>query len=226
MAGKNPLSGLLGRSPIGPIQEHMENVDRTAALLPALFGAAAAGDWATAADLDKQIAAAEAAADKLKHSIRRHLPKSLFMPVPRADLLELVASQDRIATTAQKISATVVWRKQRFPAQVQTGVDELAVASAATSQQALIAIQELDELLEVGFTGAEVKRVEAMLRELSRMERRAQRLTGSLRSALLPLEAGLPPVDAVFCYETVSGLGALADNAKAVGDRLQILLAR
>jgi predicted phosphate transport protein (TIGR00153 family) len=150
--------------------------------------------------------AAEKTADKLKRSVRRHLPKSLFLPVPRSDLLSLVAIQDQVANTAKDIS--------------------MIVMGAATSQQALVAIQELDELLEVGFSGREVTRVEGMLKELDKLERGTDKLAVSLRAKLFRMEQELPPVDVMFYYRVLSLLGTVADDAETVGDRLQILMAK
>ncbi len=71
MAGKNPLSSLLGRSPIGPIQEHMQVVNASAQLLRDLFTAASAENWQSVKEIDREIIAAKANADKLRQSIRK-----------------------------------------------------------------------------------------------------------------------------------------------------------
>lgn len=226
MAGGNLLGNLFGRSPIGPIQEHMQIADEAAQLLPALFQAAALDDWDKAKEVHKEITQAEKAADKIKLSVRRHLPKSLFLPVPRSDLLGLVTIQDAVANTAKDIAVLVIGRKMRFPDGLQSGVIEFVDACIATSHQALKAIQELDELLEVGFTGREVKRVESMLKDLDKLERRTDKMAVSLRSKLFKLESELPPVDVMFYYRVLSLLGTLADEAETVGDRLQILMAK
>ena len=226
MAGTHILGNLFGRSPIGPIQEHMQVANSAAQLLPDLLRATAADDWVRAKELHKEISRAERAADKLKRSVRRHLPKSLFLPVPRSDLLDLVSIQDSVANTARDIAVLIIGRNMRFPEQLREGVLEFTEACAATSQHALVAIQELDELLEVGFTGREVKRVEAMLKELDRMERRTDKLAVNLRAGLFRLESELPPVDVMFYYRVMSLIGNLADEAETVGDRLQILMAK
>ena len=103
---------------------------------------------------------------------------------------------------------------------------EYTQACADTAQQALVAIQELDELLEVGFTGREVTRVESMLKELDKLERRTDKLAVSLRGNLFKMEADLPPVDVMFYYRVLTLLGTVADDAETVGDRLQILMAK
>jgi predicted phosphate transport protein (TIGR00153 family) len=226
MAILSPLGNLFGRSPIGPIMEHMALADQAAQLVPDLFRATAADDWESASQTHKDIVAAEAAADKLKRSVRRHLPNSLFLPVPRSDLLTLVGIQDHVANTAKDIAGLVIGRSIRFPEKLEDGVIELAVASAATSHQALKAIQELDELLAVGFTGREVRHVEGMLKALDKLEGVTDKLAVRLRGGLFKLEKDLPPVEVMFLYQLIELIGTVADDAEIVGDRLQILMAK
>ena len=226
MASRNPLGNLFGRSPIRPIQEHMQIANEAAQHLAQLFEACDAADWERARQIHNDILAAEKSADKLKRSVRRHLPKSLFLPVPRSDLLSLVSIQDRVANTAKDIAVIVIGRNMRFPDKLQTAVQGYVEACIVTAEQALLAIQELDELLEVGFSGREVKRVESMLKELDKLERSTDKLAIGLRAKLFKMESELPPVDVMFYYRVISLLGELADEAETVGDRLQILMAK
>lgn len=226
MASRNPLGSLFGRSPIGPIQEHMRVANEAAQLLIPLFQASAKKDWDKAREIHKQISGTEQEADKIKRSVRAHMPKSLFLPVPRSDLLDLVTIQDRVANTAKDVSSTVVAREMHFPEALHSDVMEYVEVCVATAAQALTAIQELDELLEVGFSGREVKRVEGMLKELDKLERKTDKLSFSLRTKLFKMEPELPPVDVVFYYRALLLVGDVADNAETVGDRLQILMAK
>ena len=220
------LSSLFGRSPIGPIQEHMQAAFEAAGHLPELIQASTDGNWDRAKEIHKAINDAESEADKLKRTVRRHLPKSLFLPVPRSDLLTLVTIQDQVANTAQDFASIVMARDLQFPEKLVPAVLELTSTCVACCGQALAAIQELDELLEVGFTGREVKRVESMIKELDKLERRTDKQQFSLRRKLYKMEANLPPVDVIFYYRAMGLLGELADGAEKVGDRLQILLAK
>lgn len=226
MASRNPLGNLFGRSPIGPIQEHMKIATEAAEHLPELIQATADEDWARAKELHKAVNLAEKEADKLKRSVRRHLPKSLFLPVPRSDLLALVSIQDQVANTAKDFASVLMGRDMRFPDKLFPAVLELTNTCVSCCQHALAAIQELDELLAVGFSGLEVKRVEAMLKELDKLERSTDKQQFALRRKLFRLESELPPVDVMFYYRAMALLGTLADNAETVGDRLQILLAK
>ena len=120
----------------------------------------------------------------------------------------------------------VIGRKMRFPEKLLTAIQEHVDACATTVEQALKAIQELDELLEVGFSGREVKRVEGMLKELDKLERRTDKQAVSLRAKLFRIEQDLPPIDVMFYYRVIALLGTVADDAEKVGDRLQILMAK
>ena len=226
MASKNTLGNLFGRSPIRPIQEHMQLAEEAAQLLPQLIQASIDDDWVRASEIHKAIVNAEREADKLKRSVRKHLPKSLFMPVARTDLLELVGIQDHVANTAEDIAVLILGRDMRFPEQLEEAVLDLTAVCVATVNQALKAIQELDELLEVGFMGREVKHVESLLKELDKLEAKTDRKAVVVRRALFKLEADLPPVDVMFQYRVLALLSTIADDAERVGDRLQILMAK
>ncbi len=220
------LGSLFGRSPIGPIQEHMQVVNEAAQLLPAFGAACSAGDWITAKDINRQIAKAESQADKLKRSVRRHLPKSLFLPVPRTDLLELVATQDDVANIAKDISGVILGRQMQYPEALQEAMRNLLDACCEAVDLAAASIRELDELLEVGFSGREVKRVEGMIKELEKQEGRTDKQARKVRATLFKMEAELPPVDVMFYYKIIELLAAMADAAERVGQRLQVLMAK
>ena len=95
-----------------------------------------------------------------------------------------------------------------------------------TSAQAQKAINELDELIETGFSGREIQIVEELIEELDRLERNNDEQQITIRSTLFKLENELPPVDVIFLYKIIEWVGDLADRAQKVGGRLQMLVAR
>ena len=103
---------------------------------------------------------------------------------------------------------------------------EYLAACIATSAKALTAIQELDELLETGFSGPEVELVQRLIRELNELERQTDVLQIDIRSLLFSQEDDLRAVDVIFLYKIIDGVGDLANAAQQVGSRLQILIAR
>lgn len=224
MAG-NPFSNLFGQSPIKPIQEHMATAYQCAEQLLPYFEAVLASDWDKAKELQKEISRIEGEADKLKRQVRLNLPKSLFLPVPRTDLLDLITMQDYVANGCKDIAGIMLGRKMEIPESIAPIMMDYVVEAVATAAQALKAIQEMDELLETGFRGREVTIVEELITELDRLEHNNDKLQVKVRAKLFKLEKDLPPVDVMFLYKIIDWIGELADRSQKVGSRLQRLIA-
>ncbi|MEB3734930.1 TIGR00153 family protein [Halopseudomonas pachastrellae] len=222
----NPFLTLFGRSPIGPMQQHIAKAHECAAQLLPFIEALQAEDWAEAERLQQQIAQLERDADKLKKDVRVHLPKSLFLPVPRSDLLELLSVQDKVANRAKDIAGLMLGRRMVIPEPLFPAFKAFVSRSIDAAAQALTAMNELDELLETGFAGREVTLVERLIEELDRIEHDTDNMQISLRSELYLLEKGLPAVDVMFMYQIIEWIGDVADRAQRVGNRLELLMAR
>ncbi|WNO08349.1 TIGR00153 family protein [Teredinibacter sp. KSP-S5-2] len=226
MAIINPLENLFGKSPIKPMQEHMVVATQAAAKLTAFFEATCANDWDKAEAIQQEISELEHQADVLKKQLRLDLPKSLFLPVPRTDLLQLLAVQDKIANRAKDIAGIMLGRKMVFPEVLRAPMKEYVASAVDTSTHALKAIEELDELLETGFSGKELDIVGRLIHELDLVEHKTDELQIAIRSTLFGLEDELPPVGVMFMYRVIEWVGDLADRAQQVGSRLQLLLAK
>ncbi|MGB0669082.1 MAG: TIGR00153 family protein [Porticoccaceae bacterium] len=226
MAFSNPISNLFGKSPIKPLQEHMSLAVGCAAELETFFEAVISNQWDSASTVFDQIAEKENLADDLKKQFRLNMPKSLFMPVSRSDLLNILAQQDEIANMAKDVCGIVLGRQMDIPSALQTDLMGFVKSAIETCEKALKAINELDELLETGFIGQEVKFVQKLIRELDAQEQKVDKKERKLRHRLFKLEADLPPVDVMFLYSTINNIGAIADTAERVGNSLELLLAK
>ncbi|EKF75443.1 hypothetical protein A11A3_03764 [Alcanivorax hongdengensis A-11-3] len=226
MSFGSSIAGLFGRSPIKPLQQHYDTVHACAETLAAFFAAVTDDDWEQASGLRRQIADLENQADELKKEFRLNLPKSLFLPVPRTDLLDLVSVQDKVANKAKDIAGLMLGRQMTIPASLADAMRDYVQGAIDTSAQAQKAINELDELVETGFSGREIHLVEDLIEELDRLERANDDQQVRIRAGLFKLEAELPPVDVMFLYQIIDWVGDLADRAQKVGGRLQMLVAR
>ena len=149
--GRSFFGELFGRSPVEPIQKHIGICHDCATQLQPFLKAVYAGDWDEASKIQTAIVKLENEADDLQMSIRLHLPKSLFMPVPRTDLLDLLGTQDQIANRAKDIAGIMLGRQMAIPKPLQKPVSNYLKRSLAASEQAVKVINELDELVETGF---------------------------------------------------------------------------
>lgn len=220
------ILNLFGRSPIGPLEEHMSKVHACVKELIPFFDAVFAENWQTVEEIQQIIVKLENEADKMKRDLRIHLPKGLFMPVARSDLLELLTVQDRLANTAKDIAGVVFGRRMHFPQSMTLSFQTFLKRCMEASKEANTAIHELDELLETSFSGNEMKLIEEMVAHLWHTERDTDEMQVHLRQTVYELESTLPPVDVMFLYQVIEWTGDLANHAQDIGDRLQILLAR
>ena len=222
----NPFVSLFGRSPIGPMQQHIAKAHECAANLVPFFQAVIAEDWSRVELVQQEMSRLEKEADKLKRNVRIHLPKSLFLPVPRSDLLELLSVQDKVANRAKDIAGLMLGRQMVIPQPLQPMILAFVQRSVDASDQALTAMNELDEILETGFGNREVNRVTAMIEVLEDIEHDTDRMQIEVRRTLFKLEKEMPPVDVMFLYTIIEWIGDVADRAERIGNRLEQLLAR
>lgn len=220
------IFNMFGPSPIRPIEQHVHKAHQCAKQLLPFFEAVLVQDWDTALQCKQTIVLMEKEADGIKRDLRLHLPTGLFLPVSRTDLLELLSAQDRIANRAEDIAELVYSRRMIIPALLAEVFMPFLHCSIDASRQACKAINELDELLESGFRGSEVKIVEEMIMTLDNIEHDSDDKLSDIRQRVFQLEKDLPAIDVVFLYKLVQWVGDLADHAQTVGSRLQILIAR
>lgn len=220
------ITRIFGASPVRPLQDHFDKAAKCAHKLPKFIKATYDGDWRKAGIQREKIVNLEHAADDLKREMRLNLPKSMFMPVSRSDVLEMLSVQDRIANKTRDISGLIIGRKMVMPERLQDLYLRFVERCLDAVAQAHKTVQGLDELFDSGFRGAEVKLVMEMTRELDKIENDGDSLQVELRAALFEIEKDLPPIDVMFLYKVLDWTGDLGDLAQRVGSRLHLMIAR
>jgi uncharacterized protein len=218
------IDKLVGRSPIGPMQEHMSAAVVCAKEIIPLVEAMVAGDSAAIRERRSEIDRLEHAADEIKHEIRSNMPRRMMMAMERRDLLDVLDFQDSIADVAQDIAELVDQREMHLPASLVEPFRALAIRSVAACEQGSKVINELDELVETGFGDREVARVEGMISELGRIESETDVLLDTACRALFGMEAELG-VASLYWHQLLLWIADLADYAERVGNRLRLLIA-
>ena len=226
MAVGGYMTGIFGSSPVKPMQQHMARVLACVSELIPLFEAVFREDWDSVAASQQKISTLEKEADVLKKELRLQLPKGLFMPVSRQDLLEVLIMQDKIANRAKDIAGVILGRHMVIPATIHANYRKYVRRCVDACEQADRAINELDELVGTGFSGQEIKLVVEMIQKLDAIESDTDTCQADIRLQLFAVEKELPPVDVMFLYEIIEWTGDVADRAQRVGSRLQLMLAR
>ncbi len=204
----------------------MRTVFSCVLLLPALFDAVYRNDQDALQDIAEQINKSETEADKLKSEYRRHMPKTLLLPVDRKDLLSLIKEQDAIADGVEKISQILISRDMIVPDPIKNGFDELLAGTMEIVTQAKIMIEELDELVHVGFSGKEHDRVEEMITAVRKEEHNIDKILRKVNRTLFTIEKELDPVSVIFWYKIIEEVGNISDHAENMADRLLLFMSK
>lgn len=182
------ILSLFGRSPFAPLQSHMESVGRCVHCLPALFEALEQKNTPQLELIAEEISRLEHDADRIKNDIRNHLPKGLFLPIDRGNLLEILTIQDRISDRVEDIAVLVNLKplellpafKQEFKLFLDKNIE--------TFDEAHLIIKELHDLVESSFGGIEAERVRAMVDEVAYREHEADLIQRLLLKSLFKAE--------------------------------------
>ena len=226
MARTDNITSLFGKSPIVPLQKHMKQVHSCLKDFAVFAKAANTQDWEKAETVRISINNREEKADKLKKKLRMNLPSTFMMPFSRRDLLDVLLIQDSIANITKDLAGLMMTRHMVFPEEISDDFIELAELCIKTSGAALVAINELDELLETAFSNRQRKIVSKMINTVNELEHETDDAQNDIRNKLFALESELPPVDVMFYYRAIEWLGETADAAQKVGSRFEVMLTK
>ena len=226
MTNKGNISSLFGKSPISPLQQHMKKVHSCIKEFGVFAKATNAEDWEKAQAAQISIAQKEHKADKLKKKLRMNLPSTFMMPFSRRDLLDVLLIQDSIANITKDLAGLMMTRRMVFPKEFAEDFINLTGLCIKTSAAALVAINELDELLETAFSSRQRKLVDQMIKKINELEHDTDIAQSKIREKLFALESSLAPVDVMFYYRAIEWLGETADAAQKVGSRFEVMLTK
>lgn len=221
-----PIGRLFGRNPFPALGELMQAVLACAAEVPSLIDALIAGDQARVAVAAKLISRLEGESDAAKTTLRDKLPGSLFLPVDRRDLLQLVSQIDAIADCAEDVGVLLTLRPLTVPEPMAGLLRRYLEAVMVTVHTAGEVVGEVQTLLSSGFGGASAERTRTLIRDLGQQEHEADKVQDQIAKVLFSLEGELSPVAIFMWTKVLNKLGDMANHAENVGDRVRLFLAR
>ncbi|HUG40923.1 MAG TPA: TIGR00153 family protein [Longimicrobiales bacterium] len=218
--------GLFGKSPFKPLAGHAARVHETVGLLPELFGAFMRGEWEATQALYERISKLEHKADVLKSEIRDHLPKSMFLPVDRGDILLFLKEQDGIADAAEDLGVLLTMRRTPTPEAIRDDVLGFVDQVVRTSELWYQIAMELPVLQEASFTGPEAEKTLGLVADVGKMEWKADQMQWAVSRRLFEVEDDIGPVSVMIWMHVLEVLGAVANHAENTADLLRLMLAR
>lgn len=220
------IAKLFGRSPFGLLQTHMDRVAEAVALAIEALAAMRRGDHAEVERLVEQVSKSEHQADIVKNDIRNHLPRSLFLAVDRANLLEILTTQDNLADKAEDIAVLLTFRKLDVPAAFANEFDAFLEKNIGAFEAVRKIIKQLDELLEASFGGAEAEKVKVMVQQVALLEHEGDMIQRKLVRLLYANEDQMSYGTFDLWMKLISEIADLSNYSERLAHRVRMTLER
>ncbi|HIK72864.1 MAG TPA: TIGR00153 family protein [Gammaproteobacteria bacterium] len=220
------FTDIIKKSPFGPIRAHMLVSKASVDELINFIESAIDLNWNEAVKSRKVISDLENQADTLKAETRGLLTKSLFLAVPREDILDLIKLADDIPNTVKDISGLMIGRRMEIPDKICSSFLHFAKEAAVISEAVSEAVNYIDELFQFSFGGNAAIKMQQLLKKLDSLENKNDQTEINLRAELFAIEKDLPPVNVIFLYDIINKIGEISDRAEQVGHRISLIASR
>ena len=220
------ILGIFAKSPFEAIMQHTVKVHECAQLVKPLFEALIEQDTEALDRLTKQISDTEHEADIIHAGISDHLPKRLFMPVDRGDILEFLEEQDSIADTVEDIAVLLNFKREPLPADLVPELMHLIDTVTEAVNLAMSATRSLEDLVGASFEGPKAHEVLTVIEAVGKQEWAADRVQNELAGKLFGLEDRLSPLSIWQWLQILRSVGEIADHAEQTANKMRLMLAR
>lgn len=218
------ILNLFGKSPFAALQTHMQKVSDCVHLLPQLFEAIEGADYPAVEQFSNKICEIEHQADLLKNDIRNHLPKSLFLPIDRSHLLEILHIQDKMADRAEDIAVLVTLKQLNLPSIFSTEFKDFLKKNIEAFEGAREIIREMHELLESSFGGIEAEKVRTMVEKVSFQEHEVDLSQRFLLKKMFQAESEMSYTSFHLWQKICESVAAISNLSESLALRVRMTL--
>ena len=218
------LARLFGKSPFAPLQTHMEKVYDCIKKLQEIFDAIVNSDYEKVETMVQVLSKLEHEADLTKNDIRNHLPKSIFLPIDRSQLLDILAIQDSIADKAEEIGHLLILKPLE---PIEHSFKELK-SFFEKNKEAFVEVynimKEMDNLLEASFGGMEAQKVKAMIDHTSYKEYESDIMKHKITKTFFEHSEHLKAPSFYLFMKLMDEIGALSHISEKLAMRIRMIL--
>lgn len=218
------IGGLFGRSPFGPIHEHILKVTACLEKVKPLVAAAVEGDQKSVERIGSEITKIEKEADELKTGIREQLTTSVFASASRSEILSLVKIQDDLADRCERLGYELRIRRTTFPSFIADAAKTLAEKLSSASAPLADILRVLDES-GASLHGSAEETVEKRLEETRGIVVECEEIRDRLLRDLFAREDEVEPIDVYFMMRFAEHFDRMGGEIENVADIVTRLVA-
>lgn len=216
------ILNLFGRSPFAPLLLHMEMVTECVHGLKDLFQAVRSQEDIT--EICKKISKIEHKADLAKNDIRNHLPNSLYLPIARADLLEILTLQDQLADLAEDVAILTTMKQIKIPKSFENEFNAFLEKNLECFDGVVAIIGEMNDLLGSSFGGVEAEKVRSMVDEVAFKEHEVDLIQRKLNKQLFSDEEEMEYKTFVLWLKIIQTISSLSNVSEKLAHRIRMTL--
>lgn len=218
------ILNLFGRSPFAPLYSHMEKVAVCVHLLETIFDAIEQKDYAAVEAAAAKIVDYEHQADLTRNDILNHLPKSLYLPINRGQLVEILNTQDEIADNAKDVAVLVTVKPIELQPYFKTEFQEFLLKNISTFNTVFMITKEMHELLESSFGGVEAEKVRSMVEEVSFKEHEVDLIQRKLLKKLIQSDDQMSYTTFYLWQKICAATAAISNLSEILAFRIRLTL--
>ncbi len=214
------IGKLFGRSPFGQVQEHMAQVAVCVSKMTEAIHALNEDRYEDLDGIASEVSRLEHQADQIKDDIRGRLLKRIFMPIDRAEVLEIISIQDSIADTAEDVCVVLTMKRIPMLDDIREDFREFCDLNVKAFESVATIINQLDELIESGFGGAEGERIRSLARQVAYTEHQADLVQMQLLKKLYAHDQDMTPGEFHLWMRVTRVLSRISNLAENLANRI------
>lgn len=212
------------KSPFIAINEMMKEVTECTNRIPILYQAFIDGNQSEVERVAKEISDHEYKTDEIKNSIRQSLPHSIFMPVARGDILQIITSMDAIADRSEDLGVLMSFKRIQVPDEMKGKIRDFAETVVKVVNLSKQVIEELEALREASFSGPEAKEVLELLESVNRTEHETDILQFDLTKIVINRSESLDCASLILWMKIIETTGDIANAAEKMCNRIRLII--
>lgn len=217
------ILSLFGRSPFAPLQTHMRKVAACVDKIPEVVAALEARDFDQLEIICQAISEMEHSADLTKQEIRDNLPKGMFLPIDRGNLLEILTLQDSIADKAEDVAILFTLKKLETIPEIHEAFGAFVQKNIDTFKEVERIVKEMQDLLESSFGGVEAQKVRQMVDNVGYSEHQVDVMQRDLVKTLYNMEE-MDFRSFHLWLRIIREIGALSNISEKLANRVRMTL--
>lgn len=225
MSLRLPFFGLLsGRSPLRRLLEHYDKIAAGMELIEESLECYIGGGGMCREfeELGQEVNRLEEKADKIKRSIRNHLPRGLFMPVDKTVFFNYTRSQDNILDDGQDAMNWLLMRGMVIPEEFHHGLLNLVGGVTETVRLLRPALEATIELIHGDSHDRSLTKEK--IRAVRKQHKKVRQVSDTTISAIYNSEMDFKDIHQLIHF--AEDLFAMSHASETCADLLRAMMAR